>query len=201
MIYLELFLTFLSIGAFTFGGGYAMLPLIQNAVIENQWLTESEIINFIAVSESTPGPFAINIATYVGMVTGQANGGMGILSGFLGAFCATLGVVVPSFVVILIVARIYKKFQESNTVKGCMNGLRPTVIGLIGAAVLTIGQTVFFPNGFSIGGIDFYTIIISAIICLLGVFLIFKKKVHPIILIVVSAVLGIVAGYLGEFIK
>lgn len=191
MIYLELFITFLTIGAFTFGGGYAMLPLIQNAVLEHGWLTESEIVNFIAVSESTPGPFAINIATYVGMETG----------GLLGATCATLGVVVPSFVIILIVARIYKKFQESKIVKGCMTGLRPTVIGLIAGAVLTIGQTVFFPNGFAVANIDLYTIIVSLIICLLGIFMIFKKKVHPIVLIVVSAALGVAAGYLGEFIK
>ncbi len=198
MIYLELFLTFLSIGAFTFGGGYAMLPLIQNAVLEKGWLTESEIVNFIAVSESTPGPFAINIATYVGMVTGRANGDMGILGGFLGSACATLGVVLPSFVIILIVARIYKKFQESNIVKGCMTGLRPTVIGLIAGAVLTIGQTVFFPGGFALQSLDLYAIITSLVICLIGIFLIFKKKVHPILLVVVSAVLGIATGYIGK---
>ena len=198
MIYLELFLTFLTIGAFTFGGGYAMLPLIQNAVLEKNWLTESEIVNFIAVSESTPGPFAINIATYVGMVTGRAHGGMGLLGGFLGSACATLGVVVPSFVIILIVARIYKKFQESNIVKGCMTGLRPTVIGLIAGAVLTIGQTVFFPNGFALQSLDVYAIITSLVICLIGIFLIFKKKVHPILLVVVSAVLGIATGYIGK---
>lgn len=197
-IYLDLFLTFLSIGAFTFGGGYAMLPLIQNAVLEKGWLTEEAIVNFIAVSESTPGPFAINIATYVGMETGRANGSLGLFGGFLGSACATLGVVVPSFVVILIVARIYKKFQESKIVKGCMNGLRPTVIGLIAGAVLTIGQTVFFPDGFSIANINPYNFIVSLIICLIGIFLIFKKKVHPIILVVVSAVLGIAAGYFGK---
>lgn len=191
MIYLELFITFLTIGAFTFGGGYAMLPLIQNAVLEHGWLTESDIVNFIAVSESTPGPFAINIATYVGMETG----------GILGAVCATLGVVVPSFVIILVVAKIYKQFQESKAVKGCMTGLRPTVIGLIAGAVLTIGQTVFFPNGFGFANIDWYIIIVSLIICLLGVFMIFKKKVHPIVLILISAALGVGAGYLGEFIK
>lgn len=187
-IYLELFLTFLSIGAFTFGGGYAMLPLIQKAVLDNGWLTEEAIVNFIAVSESTPGPFAINIATYVGMETG----------GFLGAVCATFGVVLPSFVIILIVARVYKQFQESKTVNGLMTGLRPTVIGLIGAAVLTIGKTVFLPNGFGIENLDFYNIIVSIIICISGVFLIFKKKVHPIILIVASAALGIAAGYIGK---
>ncbi len=187
-IYLELFLTFLSIGAFTFGGGYAMLPLIQKAVLDNNWLTEEAIVNFIAVSESTPGPFAVNVATYVGMETG----------GFFGAVCATLGVVAPSFVIILIVARVYKQFQESNIVKGCMSGLRPTVIGLIGAAVLTIGKTVFFPDGFALSSISAYNIIVSLIICVLGVFLIFKKKVHPIILIIVSAVLGIATGYIGK---
>ncbi len=187
-IYLELFLTFLSIGAFTFGGGYAMLPLIQKAVLDNEWLTEEAIVNFIAVSESTPGPFAINIATYVGMETG----------GFLGAVCATLGVVTPSFIVILIVARVYKKFQESKVVKGLMTGLRPTVIGLIGAAVLTIGKTVFFPDGFAIANIDLYTILTSIVICITGVLLIFKKKVHPIFLIAVSAVLGIAVGYIGK---
>ena len=191
MIYFELFITFLTIGAFTFGGGYAMLPLIQNAVLEKGWLAESDIVNFIAVSESTPGPFAINIATYVGMET----------AGILGAICSTFGVVVPSFVIILIVARIYRQFQESKLVKGCMTGLRPTVIGLIGGAVLTIGQTVFFPNGFALSSLDFYTIIVSLIICLIGIFLIFKKKVHPIILIIVSAALGVAAGYLGELIK
>lgn len=191
MIYFELFITFLTIGAFTFGGGYAMLPLIQNAVLEKGWLAESDIVNFIAVSESTPGPFAINIATYVGMET----------AGILGAVCATMGVVVPSFVIILIVAKIYRQFQESKLVKGCMTGLRPTVIGLIGGAVLTIGQTVFFPNGFALSSLDFYTIIVSLIICLIGIFLIFKKKVHPIILIIISAALGVGAGYLGELIK
>ena len=189
-IYLHLFLTFLSIGAFTFGGGYAMLPLIQKAVLDNQWLTEEAIVNFIAVSESTPGPFAINIATYVGMETG----------GFLGAICSTLGVVTPSLVIILIVARIYKQFQESEIVKGCMSGLRPTVIGLIGAAVLTIGKTVFFPDGFAVANIDLYNMIVSLIICAIGIFLIFKKKVHPIILIVVSAILGIAVGYIGKLI-
>lgn len=187
-IYLQLFLTFLSIGAFTFGGGYAMLPLIQKAVLDNGWLTEEAIVNFIAVSESTPGPFAINIATYVGMETG----------GFFGAVCATLGVVVPSFVIILIVARVYKRFQESKIVNGCMSGLRPTVIGLIGAAVLTIGKTVFFPDGFGLDNLDLYNIIVSLIICVSGVLLIFKKKVHPIILILVSAALGIAAGYIGK---
>ncbi len=193
-IFLELFLTFLSIGAFTFGGGYAMLPLIQKAVLDNGWLTEEAIVNIIAVRKSTPGPYAINIATNVGLISGVELGG----NGFLGAVCATLGVVLPSFVIILIVARVYKQFQESKTVKGLMSGLRPTVIGLIGAAVLTIGKTVFFPEGFDFENFDLYNIVISVVICTLGIFLIFKKKVHPIILIIASAALGIAAGYIEK---
>ena len=197
--FLKLFFTFFRIGAFTFGGGYAMLPLIQDAVLQNKWLSEEAIVNFIAVSESTPGPFAINIATYVGMERGRAL--LDLPGGFLGAATATLGVVLPSFIVILIVARVYKKFQESTIVKGCMNGLRPTVIGLIAAAVLNIGTTVFFPDGISLAALNPYNIIVSLIIAIIGILLIFKKKIHPIILIVISAALGIAAGFAGELIK
>ena len=95
MIYLELFLTFFMIGLFTFGGGYAMLPLIQEQVIGKGWMTSEQIVDFIAVSESTPGPFAVNRATFIGTQMG----------GVLGAVCATLGVVLPSFIIILIVAK------------------------------------------------------------------------------------------------
>ena len=197
--FLKLFLTFFRIGLFTFGGGYAMLPLIQDAVIKNEWLSEEAIVNFIAVSESTPGPFAINIATYVGMERGRDL--LNLPGGFLGAAVATLGVVLPSFIVILIVAKVYKKFQESKAVQGCMTGLRPTVIGLIAAAVLNIGSTVFFPDGFALANMNFYNMAVSLVIAVIGIVLIFKKKVHPIILIVISAVLGIGAGFLGELIK
>ena len=101
MIFLELFWTFFKIGAFTFGGGYAMLPLIQEAVLSKGWAAPEALINFIAVSESTPGPFAINMATYIGAEQG----------GILGAFCATLGVVTPSFIIILLVAKFFDKFK------------------------------------------------------------------------------------------
>ena len=126
MIYLELFLTFFQIGLFTFGGGYAMLPLIQEEVAAKGWLTMDQIVNFVAVSESTPGPFAINMSTYVGIEVG----------GVFGAVCATLGVVLPSFIVILIVARIYEAFRKNRIVAGCMQGLKPAVVGLIGASVI-----------------------------------------------------------------
>ena len=193
MKFLFLFLTFFKIGAFTFGGGYAMLPFIQQEVLANKWMTIEEITDFIAVSESTPGPFAINMATFIGNSVG---GEFGVLGGIFGAFCATLGVVLPSFVIILIVAGMYEKFKTSKVVAGCMTGLRPAVIGFIGAAALSIAATVFVPNGFSLAifkSMEFY---VSAVIFLIGVFLTFYKKVHPIIIICISAVLGILAGYL-----
>ncbi len=184
-IFLELFLTFFKIGLFTFGGGYAMLPLIQKEVLAHGWMEIEEIINFIAVSESTPGPFAINCATYVGMETG----------GFFGAVCATLGVVLPSFIVILCVARFYKKFKESKIVSSVMTGLRPTVIGLIGSALVSMVVTVFLPNGFDFGGIVISDLLVSLGIAVVMTILVFKK-VHPIIIILLSAVAGIAAGYL-----
>lgn len=174
MLLLNIFWTFFKIGAFTVGGGYAMLPLIQSEVLANGWLTKDELINFIAVSESTPGPFAINIATYTGITT----------AGILGAVFATLGVVLPSFIIILIVANFFEKFKESKTVKGIMTGLKPAVIGLIGAAVISIGKTVLTDAAiFSIG-----IFIIASVLA-------FTKK-NPILIILVSAVLGILTGFI-----
>ena len=186
MIYLELFLTFLMIGACTFGGGYAMLPLIQKEVAAKGWVDAAVLVDFVAVSESTPGPFAINMATYVGSEVG----------GFFGAVCATMGVVVPSFVVILIVAKCYDAFRQSKVVKGCMSGLKPAVVGLIGGAVISVGLTVFFPMGIALATfsqLKFYlAVAITAVMAVLAF-----KKVHPIIIICISAVLGILFGYLG----
>ncbi|MBQ6839103.1 MAG: chromate transporter [Oscillospiraceae bacterium] len=186
MIYLELFFTFLMIGAFTFGGGYAMLPLIQEEVAAKGWVDAAALVDFVAVSESTPGPFAINMATYVGAEVG----------GVFGAVCATLGVVVPSIVVILIVAKCYDRFRQSKAVKGCMSGLKPAVVGLIGGAIVSVGATVFFPAGWAVSAFKELKFYLAAVIC--GVMMVLAfKKVHPIIIICISAVIGIVAGYLG----
>ncbi len=191
MIFLELFLTFFKIGLFTFGGGYAMLPLIQAEVINRNWIPAEDLVNFIAVSESTPGPFAINIATYIGS---QLGGEYGIIGTVFGSFCATLGVVLPSFIVILIVARIFEKFKENKIVKGCMSGLKPAVVGLIGAAILSVFKTVFFADGYTLdvfGNVSFYVSLgIFAVMTVLAF-----KKAHPIIIICSSAIVGIVAGY------
>ncbi len=185
MIFWELFITFFKIGAFTIGGGYAMLPLIQADVIAHGWMPEEQIVNFIAVSESTPGPFAVNIATYVGSQMG----------GVFGAVCATLGVVLPSFIIILIVAQIFEKFKTSKTVSGLMTGLKPAVIGLIGSAVISIGTTVFFPLGFTTSVLATIPFYVSLVIFVISIIMAFKK-VHPILIICLSAVLGIIAGYL-----
>lgn len=197
---LELFWTFFKIGAFTFGGGYAMLPMVQQAVLNHEWLTETQIIDFIAVSESTPGPFAINIATYVGSQRGVDVFGDGIFGSVFGAFIATLGVVLPSFIIILIVAKFFEKFKNSKIVSGCMSGLKPAVIGLISSAVISIGTTVFYPD--TTAGFSVFTtpaLYVCIVIFVLAMVLTLKfKKLSPIYIIIGSAVLGIAAGYVFE---
>ena len=183
---LTLFFTFFKIGLFTFGGGYAMLPFIQQEVMQNKWLDEATFVNFVGISESSPGPFAINIATFIGMEKG----------GWLGSALATLGVVLPSFIVILIVAQFYLKFKESRIVSGVMSGLKPAAVGLIAAAVITMVIEVLFPAGFSWNLFAGAQIYVSLAIFALGLWLLLKMKKHPIFIICVSAVLGIAAGYI-----
>ena len=198
MIYLELFLTFLMIGAFTFGGGYAMMPLMQEQVALRwgEHISEDTITNFIAVSESTPGPFAVNMATYIGSEMGSTGFISGPLGSLFGSFCATMGVVMPSFIIILIVAKCYEKFKESSVVKGCMTGLKPAVVGLIAGAILNVFVSVFFPMGWSLEVFKTVSFYLSAAI--FAVMLVLAlKKVHPIIIIVISAAAGIAIGYAG----
>ena len=194
MSFLILFLTFFKIGACTFGGGYAMLPLIQEEVLRHGWVAEADLINFVAISESTPGPFAINMATYIGS---QVGGEFGVLGSILGSLCATLGVVLPSFIVILIVARFYEKYKQSRIVKGCMSGLKPAVVGLIAAAILSVVGEVLFPAGVSLAVFTDPAFYVSLGIFALTCTLAFWKKVHPIILILLSAAIGIAWGFLS----
>lgn len=117
-----LFLTFLKIGAFTFGGGYAMIPLIQREIVQKrQWITDEDILEIVAIAESTPGPIAINSATFVGYK----------VAGFWGAFCATVGVVIPSFTIIVVISYILRGFQNIKAVQYAFNGVRAGVIALI----------------------------------------------------------------------
>lgn len=185
MILLRLFLVFFKVGAFTFGGGYAMLPLIREEVLAHGWLDEGQLIDFIAVSESTPGPFAVNVATYVGSEVG----------GVFGALCATLGVILPSFLVILIAAKCYVRFRQSKLVSGVMAGLRPAVVGLIGAAALPVAAAVFFPAGLSFSVFTDVSFYVSLGIFVLSLVLVFRK-VHPILVICLSAAIGVLAGFL-----
>ena len=185
MILLELFLTFFKIGAFTFGGGYAMLPMIEAEANARGWLSTEELIDFIAVSESTPGPYAVNIATFIGIRTG----------GVAGAAAATLGVVLPSFLIILLTAGLYSRFRQSKTVAGAMGGLKPAVVGLIAAALLTLLKAVFLPDGFSTALFTDPSFYVSLLIFAAGVLLSFRK-VPPVAVILISAAAGIVSGFL-----
>ena len=185
MIFLELFWVFFLIGAFTFGGGYAMIAMIQQQVVSRGWMQTQQAIDFVAIAESTPGPIAVNMATFVGTHMG----------GIMGALCATLGVVLPSFIVILIVARCYQAFRKSKWVQGAMSGLKPAVVGLIGAALLTVMAAVFAPGGeaLSIGACILWAAVAVAMFWISQKF----KKLHPIVIICICALAGIAAGYLG----
>lgn len=188
MILLELFWVFFLIGAFTFGGGYAMVAMVQQQVVSRGWMDAAGVIDFVAIAESTPGPIAVNMATFVGAQMG----------GFWGAVCATLGVILPSFVVILIVARCFRAFCSSKWVQGIMSGLKPAVVGLIGSAAVTVALAVFAPSGVSLklfGDIStwLWLAVGAGMLTLTFRF----KKLHPIIIICIGAAIGIAAGYLG----
>ena len=186
MIYLELFLTFLKIGAVSFGGGYAMISPIRQEVLANGWLTETEILNLIAVAESTPGPIAVNMATFVGSTQG----------GILGSFLATLGVVLPSFLIILAIAALIRGFLKYRSVQAFLSGVRPCVVGLI----LATGASLFMTTllGFTAlesrpapdwRGLGILAVLISIVI---GGKKLLKKKPSPIMMILISALLGII---------
>ena len=184
MIYLELFFTFLQIGAFSFGGGYGMISLIREKALTHGWLTEEELLNMIAVAESSPGPIAVNMATFVGSEQG----------GVLGSILATLGVVLPSFILILLIAILMRNLLKYAGVKAFLGGIRPCVIGLILATAFTLFLSKLF--GFERIGdtlsVDFKGVILFAVlvaISLLGK-LVFKKKISPILMILISAGLG-----------
>lgn len=184
MIYLELFLTFLQIGAFSFGGGYGMISLIREKVLMHGWLTEEELLNMIAVSESTPGPIAINMATFIGSAEG----------GVLGSLIATLGVVLPSFVIILIIAALIRNLLKYGGVKAFLSGIRPCVVGLILATAVTmfVSNMLGFANIGDAVAVDFKGLIIFAIIVVvaLAAKILFEKKPSPILMILFSAILG-----------
>ena len=189
MIYLQLFLTFLKIGAVSFGGGYGMISMIREECLSAAWLTEAELMNFIAVSESTPGPIAVNIATFIG--SSQA--------GVLGALCATLGVILPSFLIILLIAAVIRNLLKFAGVKAALSSVRPAVVAMITATAVTL----FLSTVIGISKIgspvafDWKALVIIAA-CALAAFGYKKwrkKAVSPILLILLSGAIG-VAMYL-----
>lgn len=187
MIYLQLFLTFLEVGAVSFGGGYGMISLIREKCLSHGWLTDNQLMNFIAVSESTPGPIAVNMATFVGSSQG----------GILGALCATLGVVLPSFIIILLVAAVITKLLRYAGVKSVINGIKPVIVGLILATAVTMFLNVVFAlsnvqSASETFSFDWRALIIFSVIAIVALIWKFwkKKSISPIILIVVSAGLG-----------
>lgn len=185
MIYLRLFLTFLEIGAVSFGGGYGMISLIREKVLGYGWLTEEDFLSFIAVSESTPGPLAVNMATFIGSSQG----------GFPGALCATLGVVLPSFCIILLIAALMRNLLKYAGVNAALGGIRPAVVGLILGTALTMALGTLF--GFSAIGDsvvpDWRGLAILGILLVLHALC--RRFRHrppsPILMILLSAGLGI----------
>lgn len=187
MIFFELFYTFFLIGLFTFGGGYAMIPMIQEQVVSKGWISESNLTDFIAVSECTPGPFAINISTFVGNSVGGA----------FGAICATVGVILPSIIIILIIAMIMKKFMKNKYVQGALKGVRPIVLALILSTALVLFIKVMFFRGNSLLGEFEFDIRSFTLLVILSSLLFIYKKVHKkslgaIKLLGLSALLGII---------
>lgn len=180
MIYLELILGFLEVGLFSFGGAYAAIPLIQDVVLRYGWLDEETLLYFIGVCESTPGPIMINLATYVG--SSQA--------GILGSLLATTMVVLPAFVIILIVVKILDKFLKNAYIKAVMDGLKPGVIGVI----LATGISMIWTNVMTGWTPNVQALVITLAIAAIsvGYRLIRKKKLPALVLIGISAVLGIV---------
>ncbi len=186
MIYLKLFLVFLKIGAVSFGGGYGMISLIREEVLSNAWLTEEEMIDFIAVSESTPGPIAVNIATFIGSSQG----------GFLGAFVATLGVVLPSLIIIILIAALLKKVLKYAGVQATLNGIRPAVASLVLATAVILFLKIIFglQTVESFLSFDWKALAIFGIVGAVAVLfsIVRKRSFSPILLLILSGGLGMI---------
>lgn len=184
MIYLKLFGVFFKIGLFSIGGGLATLPFLQEIVHQYGWITSEELINMIAISESTPGPIGINTATFVGNNT----------AGVLGGVIATLGIITPSIIIIIIIAHYFSRFSEQPIVQSAFYGIRPAVTGLIAAAGFEVAKIALFNidkyllTNNIINLIDFK----ASMLFLLILFLIVKYKKHPILYLLGAAILGVI---------
>ena len=180
MIYLQLFFSFLQIGMFSFGGGYAAMPLIQGQVVTlHGWLTISEFTDLITISQMTPGPIAVNSATFVGMK----------IAGIPGAVVATAGCILPSCIIVTILARLYLKYRNLDLLQGVLRSLRPAVVAMIASAGILILKDAFWGNGesMSFAGTEWSMVMIFGI-CVL---LLQKKKMNPIWVMVLAGVMKV----------
>ena len=180
MIFAELFITFFIIRMFTIGGGYAMLSLIQNEVVTvHGWIDYGTFTDIVAISQMTPGPIGINSATYIGYQV-LANSGASELTCILGSFTATFAVVLPSFIIVLALCKVYEKWRDHYLFKGVMSGLKPATLGLIGTAALSLAT----PENF----IDWK----SFVICILAFIALYFKKIGPFAIIGLGALVGLI---------
>jgi chromate transporter len=190
MIYLQLFLEFFKIGLFCFGGAFGMIPLIEETVINRGWLTEAEFFNLLGVCESTPGPIAVNTATYVGSVMG----------GPFGSIAATLGVVLPSFLIILLIAAVLKNLTNNPYFAGFMKGVKPIVTGLILTTGLLLLLRSAVPEAETGVTVNWFALLVFGIVALAAWASqkFFKKKLTAVPIILISAMLGIIATFLRQ---
>ena len=193
MILLRLFYEFFKVGLFAVGGGMATIPFLYDMGEKTGWFTRMQVADMLAISESTPGPIGVNMATYVGFT----------VEGIVGAVVATLGLVTPSIIVILIIAGMLQKFRSSRYVSAAFYGLRPASAALIAAAgvsVLTVSilnVDLFTATGAFSDLIQWKSLVLAAIILVLTNFVKPTKKLHPIVFIALSAVVGVVFGFAG----
>ena len=185
MIYLRLFWEFFKTGLFAVGGGMATLPFLYDISDRTGWFTHAQLADMVAVSESTPGPIGVNMATYVGFLTG----GVG------GATIATLGLITPSIIVILAIFAFLEKFRDSKYVNGAFYGLRPASTAMILAALVLVVKATFLPNGFA--ALDGRLVVLAVVLLVLTNAVPQTKKLHPIVFILGSAVVGVVLRLAG----
>jgi chromate transporter len=187
MIYLQLFWEYFKAGLFAVGGGMATIPFLYEISDRTGWFTHRDLANMLAVSESTPGPIGVNMATYVGYVTGMKEGG--VMNAILGALTAAIGLVMPSLIVILIVAAMLKRFKNSPLVQKTFYGLRPASTGLIAAAGISVAVSNLF--GSEAFRINWKGIVLAVVLWILTNKVKNTKKLHPIVFIGASALVGI----------
>lgn len=191
MIFFLLFITFFQIGLFGFGGGYGMLSLIQNEVVYNHhWLTTSQFTDIVAISQMTPGPIGINSATYCGY-TAVHNAGYGNALSMLGSGIATFALVLPSFILMILISRMFLKYMNTTMVQSAFSGLRPAVVGLLGAATLML----MTPDNFSLPSVNPWQFWISCFLFAATFVGTYFVKINPLKMITCSAVAGLVLLY------